>query len=97
MMDYDDLIKFLQQRATHKKPYIAPGETWTGGMVKDELCADAATAIETLCAELARVTAERDAAIGCLKNNCPFCKKYLTCQGRAINNDCWEFFGAKED
>lgn len=48
-------------------------------------------------ADLARVTAERDAAIECLKNKCPFCRKYLTCQGRTINNDCWEFFGLKED
>ena len=57
----------------------------------------AATAIETLRADLARVTKERDAAIECLKNKCPFCRKYLTCQGRTINNDCWEFFGLKED
>ena len=48
-------------------------------------------------ADLARVTKERDAAIECLKNKCPFCRKYLTCQGRTINNDCWEFFGLKED
>lgn len=52
---------------------------------------------ETLRADLARVTAERDAAIECLKNKCPFCRKYLTCQGRTINNECWEFFGLKED
>ena len=52
---------------------------------------------EILRADLARVTAERDAAIKCLKNKCPFCRKYLTCQGRTINNDCWEFFGLKED
>lgn len=32
------------------------------GMIKDELCADAATAIETLRADLARMTAERNAA-----------------------------------
>ena len=48
-------------------------------------------------AELEQVKAERDAAIECLKNKCPFCRKYLTCQGRTINNDCWEFFGLKED
>ena len=68
------------------------------------LLADAADALSTLQAEneklraeLERVTAERDAAIECLKNKCPFCRKYLTCQGRTINNDCWEFFGLKED
>ena len=72
---------------------------------------ESATAIETLLvenqalrnaangfkADLACATAERDAAVGCLKNKCPFCRKYLTCQGRTINNDCWEFFGSKED
>ena len=65
---------------------------------------EAATALSTLQveseklrAELEQVKAERDAAIECLKNKCPFCRKYLTCQGRTINNDCWEFFGLKED
>lgn len=58
---------------------------------------DAADALEKLQAELEQVKAERDAAIECLKNKCPFCRKYLTCQGRTINNDCWEFFGLKED
>ena len=53
--------------------------------------------IQKLRAELEQVKAERDAAIECLKNKCPFCRKYLTCQGRTINNDCWEFFGLKED
>ena len=69
-----------------------------------EALSRAATALSTLQAEneklraeLERVTAERDAAIECLKNKCPFCRKYLTCQGRTINNDCWEFFGLKED
>ena len=52
---------------------------------------------EDVLADLARMTEERDAAIECLKNKCPFCRKYLTCQGRTINNDCWEFFGLKED
>lgn len=68
------------------------------------LLADASDALSTLQAEseklraeLERMTAERDAAIECLKNKCPFCRKYLTCQGRTINNDCWEFFGLKED
>ena len=51
--------------------------------------------IQKLRAELEQVKAERDAAVECLKNKCPFCRKYLTCQGRTINNDCWEFFGLK--
>lgn len=53
--------------------------------------------VSELKADLARVTAERDAAVECLRNKCPFCRKYLACQGRTINNDCWEFFGLKED
>ena len=82
-MDYDKLIGRLRECGTYG--------------FKQEECRDAALAIETLRADLARVTAERDAAIECLKNKCPFCRKYLTCQGRTINNDCWEFFGLKED
>ena len=62
-MNYDKLIERLWSRARPQKPFIAQGEIWTGGMIKDELCADAATAIETLRADLARVTAERDAAV----------------------------------
>ena len=53
--------------------------------------------IQKLRAELEKAKAERDAAVECLRNKCPFCRKYLTCQGRTINNDCWEFFGLKED
>lgn len=67
---------------------------------RDEARVDCAVAEKNhanCAADLARVTAERDAAIECLKNKCPFCRKYLTCQGRTINNDCWEFFGLKED
>ena len=82
-MDYDKLIERLKSAA--------------GGPEGIKMCQDAALAIETLRADLARVTKERDAAIECLKNKCPFCRKYLTCQGRTINNDCWEFFGLKED
>lgn len=82
-MDYDKLIERLKNAA--------------GGPEGIRMCSDAALAIKALRADLARVTAERDAAIECLKNKCPFCRKYLTCQGRTINNDCWEFFGLKED
>lgn len=92
-MDYDKLIEPLEMhRVIYKNDY----DNFSGGACTSD-CMDAALAIETLCADLARVTAERDAAIECLKNKCPFCRKYLTCQGRTINNDCWEFFGLKED
>ena len=48
-MDYDKLIEHLRECGTYG--------------FKQEECRDAALAIETLRAELARVTAERDAAI----------------------------------
>ena len=49
MMDYDKLIERLKNAA--------------GGSEGIKMCQDAALAIETLCADLARVTAERDAAV----------------------------------
>ena len=88
-MDYDKLIERLN---TKLQSYASYTDSEFARAMEDAI-----TAIETLRADLARVTAERDAAIECLKNKCPFCRKYLTCQGRTINNDCWEFFGLKED
>ena len=57
-MDYDKLIEALRRRARLKKPFIAQGEIWTGGMTRDELCADAATALSTLQAEDEKLRAE---------------------------------------
>ena len=48
-MDYDKLIEHLRECGTYG--------------FKQEECRDAALAIETLRADLARVTAERDAAV----------------------------------
>lgn len=48
-MDYDKLIEHLRECGTYG--------------FKQEECRDAATAIETLRDDLARVTAERDAAV----------------------------------
>ena len=48
-MDYDKLIERLRNAA--------------GGPEGVQMCIDAATAIETLRADLARVTAERDGAV----------------------------------
>lgn len=45
-MDYDKLIDGLWSRARPKKPFIAQGEIWTGGMIKDELCAEAVAALK---------------------------------------------------
>lgn len=63
-MDYDKLIERLKSAA--------------GGPEGIKMCQDAALAIETLRAELARVTAERDGAIKAVKNMA----EYIVCAGR---------------
>ena len=78
-MDYDKLIERLKNAA--------------GGSEGIKMCQDAALAIETLCADLARVTAERDAAIKDLNEflamdelcpiQCEWCKwKDTFCDGK---------------
>lgn len=97
-MDYDKLIERLKQHGvacvrTHGR-YCS-------------ICDDAALAIETLRAELARVTAERDAAIEDLEeimfkgghniDTCHFCTNGQ-CYGRGGTQACepkWR--GIKED
>lgn len=63
-MDYDKLIERLKNAA--------------GGSEGIKMCQDAALAIETLRADLARVTAERDGAVKDLKkwNICATCGHY---------------------
>lgn len=62
-MDYDKLVERLYQ---HNKDY---GEGWTQNFFRVCLdCKDAALAIETLRADLARVTAKRDAAVDEVKH-----------------------------
>ena len=63
-MDYDKLIERLKNAA--------------GGPEGIKMCHDAALAIETLRADLARVTKERDAAIEAVKNMA----EYIVCAGR---------------
>ena len=63
-MDYDKLIERLKNAA--------------GGSEGIKMCQDAALAIETLRADLARVTAERDGAIEAVKNMA----EYIVCAGR---------------
>ena len=63
-MDYDKLIERL-----HKEAY---------GSDIEDLLLDATTAIETLRADLARVTAERDGAVEAVKNMA----EYIVCAGR---------------
>ena len=78
-MDYDKLIERLRNAA--------------GGTEGIQMCQDAALAIETLRADLARVTAERDAAIKDLNEflamdelcpiQCEWCKWNSTyCDGK---------------
>ena len=63
-MDYDKLIERLKSAA--------------GGPEGIKMCQDAALAIETLRADLARVTAERDGAVEAVKNMA----EYIVCAGR---------------
>lgn len=89
MMDYDKLIEHLRECGTYG--------------FKQEECRDAALAIETLRADLARVTAERDAAVKDLNEflsmdelcpiQCEWCKwKDTFCDGKTP-----EWRGIKED
>lgn len=92
-MDYDKLIERLKSAA--------------GGPEGIQMCQDAATAIETLRADLARVTAERDGAVEDLEeimlkgghniDTCHFCTNGQ-CYGRGGTQACepkWR--GIKED
>ena len=62
MMDYYKLIEHLRRRGLGNGSALGP---YSG------LYDEAATAIETLRADLARVTAERDAAVEDLHKLCP--------------------------
>lgn len=88
-MDYDKLIEHLRECGTYG--------------FKQEECRDAALAIETLRADLARVTAERDGAVKDLNEflsmdelcpiQCEWCKwKDTFCDGKTP-----EWRGIKED
>ena len=106
-MDYDKLIERLYQ---HNKDY---GEGRTQDFFRVCLdCKDAATAIETLRADLARVTAERDAAVDELHGKCSACSHYtpyhndgpcasckfeVACFVPEKATDKWEWRGIKED
>ena len=68
-MDYDKLIERLRRRGLSNGSALGP---------HSGLYEEAATAIETLRADLARVTAERDAAKEAVKNMA----EYIVCAGR---------------
>ena len=77
-MDYDKLIERLRECGTYG--------------FKQEECRDAALAIETLRADLARVTAERDALIKRAAGECWACIRRYECNSRkGPHRRCWEF------
>lgn len=77
-MDYDKLIERLKSAA--------------GGPEGIKMCQDAALAIETLRAELARVTAERDALIKRTAGECWACIRRYECNSRkGPHSRCREF------
>ena len=77
-MDYDKLIERLKSAA--------------GGTEGIKMCQDAALAIETLRADLARVTAERDALIKRTAGECWACIRRYECNSRkGPHSRCWEF------
>ena len=83
-MDIEKLIERLKSAA--------------GGPEGIKMCQDAATAIETLRADLAHVTAERDLAVEYVRGQCRYCKHNLVCTSRkGPHKNCWEWRGIKED
>ena len=77
-MDIEKLIERLKNAA--------------GGPEGVQMCIDAATAIETLRADLARVTAERDALIKRTAGDCWSCIRRYECNSRkGPHIRCWEF------
>ena len=68
-MDYDKLIERLRRRGLSNGSALGP---------HSGLYEEAALAIETLRDDLARVTAERDAAVEAVKNMA----EYIVCAGR---------------
>ena len=75
MMDYDKLLEHLRECGTYG--------------FKQEECRDAATAIEALRAELARVTAERDGAVESIPHDCKTCAYHVVFfNGCTLDHDC---------
>ena len=78
MMDYDKMIERLRECGTYG--------------FKQEECRDAALAIEILRADLARVTAERDALIKRTAGECWACIRRYECNSRkGPHSRCREF------
>ena len=109
-MDYDTLIEKYRQAADKWEKRHPVTDTFDL-RVQDAL-RDAATAIETLCADYARITAERDAAMEQLHGICSVCDNYTPyhnhgecawciheiCRDNKIPaSDNWKWRGLKED
>ena len=82
-MDYDKLIERLRTDSLYADK---------ASLEIMDLCMDAATVIETLRADLARVTAERDALIKRTSGGCWSCIRRYECNSRkGPHSRCWEF------
>ena len=83
-MDYDKLIDRLN---TKLQAYAAYTDSEFAHVMEDAI-----TAIETLRADLARVTAERDALIKRTAGDCWSCIRRYECNSRkGPHRRCWEF------
>ena len=93
-MDYDKLIERLRRRGLSNGSALGP---------HSGLYEEAALAIETLCADLARVTAERDGAIKDLNEFlsmdelCPIQCEWCKWNGTYCDGKTPEWRGIKED
>ena len=82
-MGYDKLIEQLRRRGLSNGSALGP---------HSGLYEEAATAIETLRTDLARVTAERDALIKRTAGECWACIRRYECNSRkGPHSRCWEF------
>ena len=113
-MDYDKLIEQLNAWNEQHLSVVCGGKHFACDYLcenEDCIVVRAITAIETLRADLARVTAERDAAIKSIPHDCKTCAYHTVffngctpdhdCTnpdgGCSNNYDRWKWRGIKED
>ena len=94
-MDYDKLIEQLNAWNEQHLSVVCGGKHFACDYLcenEDCIVVRAATAIETICADLARVTAERDALIKRTAGDCWSCIRRYECNSRkGPHSRCWEF------